>query len=978
MNTTSIRRTGTTLAAVMAISVLIGVLAPAALASEPMTFVQMIGKARMTAPQGVAVNSDGDVYVSDQVNANAVPGDNITKYDADGNFIDVIAGPGSTAGKVFDPAGLAVAPNDDLYSVEVGTDRVQHWDALGNFLGTWGGFGSGNGQFFNPRGISVDSLGNVYVADTGNDRVQKFDSSGNWITAWTATAPVGVAVDSTDVVWVLADTQIQRFNTSGSPLSSFSTGIGAGLAVDASNHAWMTQNTGFKSYDSAGTLLGAYGAAGTGDGQFTSPKGIAAAPDGRIYVADQGKFDNLQGAWRWGRMQRFSAAGAYQAQFGRFPGPGVMDYPYGVGVGPSDVVYVTNQLGDEIQKFDSSGNLVIEFGTAGNANGQLNDPRAVAVASGGNVYVADTKNERIQEFNSSGGYIRQWGSYGTNDGQVRDPEGIAVDGSGNVYVADTLNDRIQKFSSTGTFLLTWGSLGTGDGQFKDPIGIDVDGAGHVWVADSSNHRVQEFASDGTFLTKWGSVGTGDGELTVPTGIAVDGEGTVWVSDQGNRLQRFSTSGGFLATMGTTGLRVAQFDTPGAIAFDSTGRLLVADTNNHRVQVFKDENGPDTTVLTGPPALSGSTSATFTFQANEPGSTYQCKLDGGVYAACTSPKTYNGLAETSHTFSVKATDTLSNPGNPTVYPWTVDVTPPVTHISSTPPALTASTAASFSFNSSEQNSTFQCWTDTDSPASCSSPDNFSVTNGAHTFHVEATDQAGNLGAAATYSWTVDTTPPDVNITAGPTGTVNTTTATFKFTSPDATATFECRLDGLAFAACTSPKSYTSLAGGAHTFAVRGTDSLGNVSTPVQRTWSIDTSIHRPDAMIATGTTYIGNNVYNSTGASQTKSLKCGVGKTVVFKIRIQNDGNVGDSFSVRGPGTGSGYAAGYFDGTNNISASVVGGSYNVTLQPTKFKVLTLRVTVLSSSAVASRSFLVKFTAIRQTTKVDAVKAVVNKA
>src|SRR5205823_5040287 len=174
----------------------------------------------------------------------------------------------------------------------------------------------------------------------------------------------------------------------------------------------------------------------------------------------------------------------------------------------------------------------------------------------------------------------------------------------------------------------------------------------------------------------------------------------------------------------------------------------------------------------------------------------------------------------HTFSVKATDSLSNPGNPTVYPWTVDVTPPVTHIGSTPPALTASTAASFSFTSSEPGSTFQCSVDSDPAASCSSPDNFTVTNGAHTFHVSATDPAGNLGAAATYSWTVDTTPPTVTITGGPSGTVTTRTATFKFTSPDSTATFECKIDGFAFAACTSPKSYSSLAGGAHTFAVRG--------------------------------------------------------------------------------------------------------------------------------------------------------------
>ena len=143
----------------------------------------------------------------------------------------------------------------------------------------------------------------------------------------------------------------------------------------------------------------------------------------------------------------------------------------------------------------------------------LRNPSGVVVDSSGNVYVTDTSNNRIQKFDSTGNPLMKWGSEGSGDGQFNYPYGIAIDNEGNIYVADSNNHRIQKFDSEGNFLMRWGSEGTGDGQFRWFCGIAISGSGDVYVADSENNRIQKFDSEGKFLTKWGTKGTGDGQFT---------------------------------------------------------------------------------------------------------------------------------------------------------------------------------------------------------------------------------------------------------------------------------------------------------------------------------------------------------------------------------------------------------------------------------------------------------------------------------
>jgi large repetitive protein len=100
----------------------------------------------------------------------------------------------------------------------------------------------------------------------------------------------------------------------------------------------------------------------------------------------------------------------------------------------------------------------------------------------------------------------------------------------------------------------------------------------------------------------------------------------------------------------------------------------------------------------------------------------------------------------------------------------------------------------------------------------------LVDGEHTFAVRATDGTGNLGAAASYTWTVDTVAPETAINAAPPELSRSSSARFEFDAGEP-ATFECLLDAGEWVACVSGQSYADLAGGVHTFQVRAADRAG---------------------------------------------------------------------------------------------------------------------------------------------------------
>jgi len=288
----------------------------------------------------------------------------------------------------------------------------------------------------------------------------------------------------------------------------------------------------------------------------------------------------------------------------------------------------------------------------------------------------------------------------------------------------------------------------------------------------------------------------------------------------------------------------------AKATDVAGNVSIASAE---LNVRIDTEAPDVAITSGPEGTVNSGLATFAFSSSEPDSTFECGLDGGAFSSCASPKEYTGLAEGSHTFEVRAIDAAGNiDPTPASRAWMVDTTPADTTLSSGPEGPTNDDTPTFGFGGTD-NTTATAelvyshkldsgdWSGYSGETSVTLGGVDGLSEGIHTFYVKAKDRAGlEDGSPAERSFTVDKTPPETTIDSGPTDIVNSTSATLAFSS-EANAAYECSLDGVAFETCTSPKNYTSLADGQHTFRVRATDAAGNTdSTPAEQSWSVDTT------------------------------------------------------------------------------------------------------------------------------------------
>lgn len=329
------------------------------------------------------------------------------------------------------------------------------------------------------------------------------------------------------------------------------------------------------------------------------------------------------------------------------------------------------------------------------------------------------------------------------------------------------------------------------------------------------------------------------------------------------------------------------------AFDTAGNYSNIESASWTI----DTSLPTVTLIAKPSLVTSALTATFSFTGADTGggavASYECRLDLASYSACTSPYNLSGLAAGAHSVQIRAIDNAGNVGNATTYSWTIDTTAPSITLSSTPAVLTSSTSASFSFSATDSGggsiASYSCKLDSSSYTLCTSPQTYSgLSAGTHQFYVTATDSVGNTSTPATYSWTIDTTAPSVTLTSVPNALTNLTSASFDFSAVDAgggsISSYQCSMDSGGWSVCSSPKSYSSLTQGSHSFSIVANDSVGNISSVVTYNWTIDTTA--PTVTLSSAP----NSLTNSTSASFSFSgTDLGGGTVASYECDLDNSG-----------------------------------------------------------------------------------------
>ena len=292
-----------------------------------------------------------------------------------------------------------------------------------------------------------------------------------------------------------------------------------GVAVDAAGNAIVGDysNNRIRRITPGGAVstLAGVGSQGASNGvgtaaAFKLPCGVAVLASGVIIVADA--FNNL--------IRTVAPSGAVATLAGSVAGGssnGVgtaasFNWPYGVAADPIGNAIVADSWNNAIRKVSPSGAVTTVAGGAAAAwadgmgsAARFNMPAGVAVDAAGTIFVADTSNHRIRAVAPNGAVSTLAGSgsgaWADGTGAMAsffNPYGVAVDASGIVYVADYSNHRVRRVAPSGAVTTVAGN-GTGtwaDGvgvgaSFFNPSGIALNGAsGGLLVADYSNNRVR--------------------------------------------------------------------------------------------------------------------------------------------------------------------------------------------------------------------------------------------------------------------------------------------------------------------------------------------------------------------------------------------------------------------------------------------------------------------------------------------------------
>ena len=600
--------------------------------------------ASLDRPFAVAVDGSGNVYIADQYNC-------VIREVNTSNTITTVAGiPNScgysgdtgqaTAAQIYYPQGVTVDSSGNLYIGDGNNCVVRRVVLSSGIISTYAGdhtcgYSGDTGaatsaELSTTSGVATDSSGNLYIADSGNCVIREVTKSTSKITTVAgnhtcsylgdgglATSAemnqiFGIAVSGSTIT--IADYYNQR-------IRQFS--VGGNITTVAGNGT-ACSGTCFE----GGTATSA---------ELYYPVGVAETSGGTIYIGNNDNYV-VDSFTVGGNLNLAAGNHSYNTEtlITGVPANGVeLNYPYEVWDDSSGNVYIGDSHNYMAREYVKSTGLVNFFagdgtygytGDGGAAtSAELTSVYGVTKDSSGNVYVADYNNCLVRKVTTAGtistyaglvlsgsprcGYSGDGGT--ATSAELYYPAGLAADTKGNIYIADQSNQVIRKVSTSGIITTIAGIGGiagySGDGGpatnalLYNPEAVAVDKAGNVFIADYDNCRVREVNGATGIITTIAGNGycsfTGDGlaidlGLGYPQGVAVDANDNVFVSDYNDRV-RWIAPNGVMTTIAGTGAggyagdgglaTSALLYEPTGISLDPAGDILVSDYNNLRVR-----------------------------------------------------------------------------------------------------------------------------------------------------------------------------------------------------------------------------------------------------------------------------------------------------------------------------------------------------------------------------------------------------------
>ncbi len=595
--------------------------------------------ANLNRPNGVAVDSRGNLFVADTENCR------IRKVSLGSGIISTAAGngqfgfsgdngPANQAG-LYRPYGVAINSTGDLYIADYWNNRVRKVSATSGIITTVAGNGkfeySGDGGLAieaglgRPKGVAVDSMDNLYVADTENFRIRKVNVQNGIINTFAGTGTAGFSGDngpalSSKLSWPYG----MSFDTSGNLYFTDSGNQRIRKIATATGLISTVAGDGGKGYSGDdGPALAA---------KFRNPYGVGVASDGTIFVADSENRRIRCVTLATGIIA--TIAGTGETQIPNEGGPAAsakLRDPQGVAVDSKDNVFISDSNCRVWRVAVGTGIMIATAGTGEQGysgdggpatSAMISIPYGLAIDSADNLFLADHWNMRIRKVAAGTGIISTIAGGGSisNDGipasnaAIGYPNGIAFDSAGNLYIAPS-DPIIRKVAAPGGIISTVAGTSaygfSGDGgpailaTIKEPYGVSADGLGNLYIADFFNRRVRKVAASTSVITTVAGGGTGSGggipatqaALGQLSAVAVDNTGNLFIAEtSGAKIYKVAANTGIITTVAGTGVwgfsgdggpaGAAKLMWPSALAIDTHGNLFVADQANHRIRAIR--------------------------------------------------------------------------------------------------------------------------------------------------------------------------------------------------------------------------------------------------------------------------------------------------------------------------------------------------------------------------------------------------------